>query len=63
MTHDTNRLGPDEWRSTIPPAEACSGIGEQYDDAVPEGGAIALFFVLAMVAVLLIVWFVARSMA
>lgn len=49
---NTGRLGPDEWRSTMP-AEACTEIGaDQGDDdrgRPGEGGAIALLFAVAAV--------------
>lgn len=37
------------------PAEACTGIGEDYDSSVPEGGAIAVTFALSVVIVAVIV--------
>lgn len=57
MKHDTSQLGPDEWRSTIPPAEAATEVGADTDPDLIEGAAIAFLFVAAcaLVATLLAV--------
>jgi uncharacterized protein YjbI with pentapeptide repeats len=55
MTYiDTADMDASGFVSTIPamPAEACTEIGSDYDDAVPEGSAIAALFVAALAAVL-----------
>lgn len=52
MMVDTSRLGSGDFVSTIPvgPAECCTDIGADYDDAVPEGAGIAVLFVVALAA-------------
>jgi len=50
MKHDTAELAPDEWRSTIPPAEACTEVGQDAEPARSDVRA-GLFVVVAITSI------------
>lgn len=51
MTHDTADLRTDEWRSTIPPAEACTELGADAPQPAPADVRIGVVVVVVVLSI------------